>query len=115
MGSSLSNRLMIFTFEIGGESIPFCNLWVTLGNGGHEFEIYRKSTTEDMSVSFESTYHPRKKVTGFSWIIHWLVNSPLKSTVLRKKLNIIKFLEAEWQREDLHQQDGPEEAYSHLP
>ena len=84
-----------FSLEIGEDSIPFLDVRVTLHHGSHKFEVYRKPTTNHLSVSNESFCHPRNKISGPSSMIHRLVSLPLEPPAFHKELSTIKYL-ARW-------------------
>ena len=46
-----------FTLEVGGKSINFLDLSITLREGKHEFGIFRKSTYTDIAID-GSSYAP---------------------------------------------------------
>ena len=81
-----------FSLEIGEDSIPFLDVRVTLHHGSHKFEVYRKPTTNHLSVSNESFCHPRNKISGPSSMIHRLVSLPLEPPAFHKELSTIKYL-----------------------
>jgi len=49
--------LITFTLEVGGNSINFLDLSITLFEGKHEFEIFRKPAYTDITID-GSSYCP---------------------------------------------------------
>ena len=78
-----------FTLEKGGSSINFLDLSITLKNGTHKFNIFRKPTYTDVVID-GSSFHPRcHKHAAFRSMIHRLVSIPLSPSDFQKELDTI--------------------------
>lgn len=54
-----------FTLEVGGNSINFLDLSITLFEGKHEFEIFRKPTYTDITIDGSSYCPPHISMLPF--------------------------------------------------
>lgn len=81
-----------FTLEVGGNSINFLDLSITLFEGKHEFEIFRKPTYTDITIDGSSYCPPSHKHAAFLHMIHRLVSIPLKPEAFQKEVDTIKLI-----------------------
>jgi hypothetical protein len=81
-----------FTLEVGGSSINFLDLTISLKNGRHTFEIFRKPTHTDIVISGSSFHPPAHRHAAFLAMIHRLISVPLSPPSFKKEVAIIKHL-----------------------
>ena len=81
-----------FTLEVGGSSINFLDLTISNRDGVHEFAIYRKDTSTDITVHGRSFCPVAHKFAAFNSFIHRLTSIPLGQPAFQKELSTIKHL-----------------------
>jgi len=59
-----------FTVEIGGETINFLDLGITISNNKHSFDIFRKPTSTDCFISDTSFHTPAHKHAAFLSMVY---------------------------------------------
>ena len=79
-----------FTLEIGGTSINFLDLTISLKNHKHVFEVFRKPTHTDLIIDGGSYHPPSHKHAAILSLIHRLVSLPLLPGAIAKETSIIK-------------------------
>ena len=81
-----------FTLEIGGKSINFLDLSISLVNDHHEFNIHRKNTCTDISIHATSYCPPSYRIANFNSLIHRLITIPLSPRAFREELETIEYI-----------------------
>jgi hypothetical protein len=81
-----------FTLEVGGKSINFLDLSITIHEGKHEFEVFRKPTYTDIAIDGSSYCHTSHKHAGFLSMIHRLVSIPLTPKAFKREVDTIKLI-----------------------
>ena len=81
-----------FTVEVGGDKINYLDLSISIHNGRHQFEIFRKPTFTDITIQGDSYCPLTYKFAAFYSMIHRLLSVPLSSTSFQEEVNIIKHL-----------------------
>jgi len=81
-----------FTPEIGGQSLNFLDLTISIHENRHSFSIFRKPTATDQTIHNPSFHNPADKRAAFSSLIHGLLSVPLSASAFLEEVNIIKRL-----------------------
>jgi hypothetical protein len=83
-----------YTLEIGGKTINFLDLTLTLYKHLNElrlkFDIYRKPNYTGISIHNDSLHPVQHKLAIVTSAIHWLVHLPLQPDAVKKETNLIK-------------------------
>ena len=82
-----------FTVEIEQtQSINFLDLNISRTEGGFSFKIYRKPTTTDTTIPFDSYSPIEHKLAAYRSLIHRAFTIPISNNNLRSEINIIKLI-----------------------
>jgi len=81
-----------FTLEVGGHTINFLDLTISILNQQHSFKIFRKPTCTDITILNSSFHHPAHKNAAFMSMIHRLLTIPLSRQDFSNEVNTIKYL-----------------------
>jgi hypothetical protein len=68
-----------FTLKVGGPSINFLDLKISLHNHKHNFEVYRKPTSTDLILDGTSYHLTAQKHAAIMSMIHRLITIELRS------------------------------------
>jgi hypothetical protein len=86
------NPSIQFTMEVGGKTINFLDLNISILDHSLKFDVFRKPTFSDNIIHASSQHHISHKMSVFHSLIHRLVNIPLSVSNFNKELDIIKLL-----------------------
>ncbi|KAK4877055.1 hypothetical protein RN001_009561 [Aquatica leii] len=90
--NSIHSRIK-FTVEIPlDNSLPFLDLLISIGNDNFIFDIYRKPTTTNQVLPFDSNHPLSHKLTSFYYFFNRLISTPLSTANYNKKLQTIFYL-----------------------
>lgn len=85
------HKKIVFTVEIGNKgSINFFDLTISNDNGRHAFGIFRKPTSTDAIVDYNSNHHSSHKKAFFHFAFNRMFRLPLKTTDREFELKLIK-------------------------
>jgi len=97
-----------FTIEIGGNTLSFVDLKLSLADHGNilkiAFGIHRKDTFSGVSIHRDSLHHPTHKAAAINAAIHRLTNLPLTPEATEEEIRYIeKIAEINGLRLDIRQ------------
>ena len=81
-----------FTLEIGGSSINFRYLSISIRDGRYDFAIYRKPTSTDIILHDSSFHPPSHKHAAIHSMLHRLISIPLSPSAFATEVGIIKYI-----------------------
>lgn len=81
-----------FTMEIGGNSLNFLDLTITITEGRFDFGIYRKPTSTDLMIHGTSFCPLTHKIAGLNSMIHRLATVPLSDEAFMREVSTIKHI-----------------------
>ena len=81
-----------FTLEIGGSTINFLDINITVNNHKHVFQIFRKPTHTDLVINGSSYHPPSHKHSAILSMIHRMISLPLLPDAIAKETNLIKYI-----------------------
>ena len=81
-----------FTVQVGGNNINFLDLHISIESGRHEFSIYRKPTSTDITIHGTSFCPLSHKHAAYHSLIHRLLSIPLSAKAFQEEVNVIKHL-----------------------
>lgn len=78
-----------YTLEVGGKSLNFLDLKISIVEGKLEFGIYRKPGYTDVVIPSNSFHSYQHKMSAFHALVNRLLNIPLSKKEYRKELDTI--------------------------
>jgi len=76
--------------EIGGNSINFLDLTISIQDDHHSFDIYLKPTYTDITIHGSSYCPPAHKFAAYYFMTNRLLSVPLSPVALNTEVNTIK-------------------------
>ncbi|KAI5646580.1 protein tyrosine kinase domain-containing protein [Phthorimaea operculella] len=87
--NSINHNIQL-TMELGGETINFLDLTISIKENAHQYKIYRKATYSDNIIHATSRHPDNHKHAAFHAFIHRLVKVPMNDGDFRQELDTIK-------------------------
>ncbi|KAI5631461.1 reverse transcriptase (RNA-dependent DNA polymerase) domain-containing protein [Phthorimaea operculella] len=87
--NSINHNIQL-TMELGGETINFLDLTISIKEKAHQYKIYRKATYSDNIIHATSRHPDNHKHAAFHAFIHRLVKVPMNDEDFRQELDTIK-------------------------
>ena len=81
-----------FTPEIGGSTINFLDINISVKNHKHISEIFRKPTHTDLVIDGSSYHPPSHKHSAILSMIHRMISRPLLPDAIAKETNLIRYI-----------------------
>jgi len=82
-----------FSIELGKkDTLPFLDLLISIDNNKASFNIYRKPTTTDLLIPYNSTAPLSHKLASFRFLFNRLHSVPMSNTNFTSELNTIFYL-----------------------
>ncbi|KAK4884497.1 hypothetical protein RN001_000768 [Aquatica leii] len=82
-----------FTLEKSvNNTLPFLDLYISINNNSFTYDIYRKPTTTDHVIPFDSNHPMSHKMAAFRFFFNRLFTTPLNQNNYNKELDTVFFI-----------------------